>query len=361
LLCPSDIVKVEENADGFLRPIVDETRCTDCGRCLACESASGSLYKTGGLGVFSAASNDEGTTAACSSGGGAYELARLLLGRGCVVHGAVYNPESACVKHVAARTEDGLTPMRGSKYLQSRALDAMREGASDPDAAFFGTPCQVAAIRRACEASVTKPPVLVDLICHGVPSMLLWRKHLSYLRRKHKLRGDLTVNFRDKAKGWHDFSLVVSDGRRTYRKTHWDDLFFRFFLRDLCLDPGCHACPYRAESAADVRAGDFWGKRFRDNERGVTLLAANTERGLALLRDLSETCALSPEDPPHLPPPPKDGLPVPGKRAMTMELLRTDTPLEQIHHRILGHAPAFTSLKHKVLKLVPKAVRRALK
>ena len=41
----------------------------------------------------------------------------------------------------------------------------------------------------------------------------------------------------------------------------------------------CFTCPYRNASAADIRLGDYWGERFRENEQGVSMVLINTLKG----------------------------------------------------------------------------------
>jgi coenzyme F420-reducing hydrogenase beta subunit len=72
---------------------------------------------------------------------------------------------------------------------------------------FSGTPCQTAALRS---FGNSKEIVTVDVVCHGVPSNLAFRKYLSFLERKFGKRV-VSVSFRDKKEG-ENFHVVLGLG-----------------------------------------------------------------------------------------------------------------------------------------------------
>ncbi len=124
-----------------------------------------------------------------SSGGAALSLAGDFLSRGYNFTGAVFEKDFRSVKHVVARSVEDLFETVGSKYVQSNASSAMRqivdsehcreESHQGDRHIFFGTPCQVAGLRRLLN-SVSRGDAgsaqffLVDFFCHGVPSYLAW-------------------------------------------------------------------------------------------------------------------------------------------------------------------------------------------
>jgi hypothetical protein len=68
------------------------------------------------------------------------------------------------------------------------------------------------------------------------------------------------------------------------------------FLADACLGRACYGkCKYGLDSSsADIRIGDFWGNKYRENEEGISALAAFTEKGKETVRQL-DRCVLTPE------------------------------------------------------------------
>jgi hypothetical protein len=64
--------------------------------------------------------------------------------------------------------------------------------------------------------------------------------------------------------------------------------FMRGFLKDLYLRPSCHACPAKSgKSGSDITLGDYWGIQSLmpelDDDRGVSALTVNTEKGKQVL------------------------------------------------------------------------------
>ena len=156
--------------------------------------------------------------------------------------------------------------------------------------AFFGTPCQVAAVDKVLsKMNLRDNAVLVDLICHGVPSYLLWDKYLKDIDKKHRTGAHPIVLFRSKESGWRRLMLKVYSEKRVYKKEEHTDDFYAFFRRGLCYMESCSDCPYRERSAADLRIGDFWGDRFAHDKQGVSMVIANTLCGDGFIKTLN-TC-----------------------------------------------------------------------
>ena len=80
---------------------------------------------------------------------------------------------------------------------------------------------------------------------------------------------------------------MLSGNGNTYEKEEHLDDFYAFFRRGLCYMEVCSECPYRERSAADIRIGDYWGSRFENDTRGVSMVITNTEKGDALINALT--------------------------------------------------------------------------
>ena len=147
--------------------------------------------------------------------------------------------------------------------------------------------------------------MLMDFFCHGVPSMLMWKKYVTWAEGQV---GKLTyVSWRNKFTGWHDSWAMSIDGERIGEKVNWHnsyktlikektslnsrlsqgDMFYRLFLSDSCLGKACYEkCKFKYDhSSADIRIGDLWGKTYADNEDGVSVAIAFTEKGDELLHE----------------------------------------------------------------------------
>ena len=75
------------------------------------------------------------------------------------------------------------------------------------------------------------------MICHGVPSNKVWKEYLNWQRKENK-KDIIAADFRNKSKGWIEFSQKIEfiDGT-SYIKTAWDDFYMKAFLSNLSLRP----------------------------------------------------------------------------------------------------------------------------
>ena len=85
-----------------------------------------------------------------------------------------------------------------------------------------------------------------DIVCHGVPSPLIWKEYLEYLQNASD-REIESVSFRDKEKlGWHNSTLTIKDKEQCtiLTETQRDNYYFQLFLCHEILRPVCHKCRY---------------------------------------------------------------------------------------------------------------------
>jgi hypothetical protein len=139
---------------------------------------------------------------------------------------------------------------------------------------------------------VRENAVIVDLSCHGVPSAYLCTKYLFEINKKCGTGENPVVSFRGEGSDWHNRMLRVTGNGNTHKQIERIDDFYAFFRRGLCDMRACSDCPYRERSAADLRIGDYWGKRFSKDKKGVSMVLANTDLGQQVVSRLikSGTC-----------------------------------------------------------------------
>ena len=312
-ICPKKVVEIRLNEDGFYEPIIDnQDGCSNCGLCLSVCSYSNDGLSANNSPVksFAAWSNDDAVRRKCSSGGVGFEIGRYLIDQGYKVVGCRYNVESNRAEHYIASAAEELNQSIGSKYIQSYTVDGFRQVDRKGKYLITGTPCQIDSFRRylqkyKCEDNF----VLLDFFCHGVPSMLLWKKYVEYAENKI---GKLTyVSWRNKFTGWHDSWAMSIDGEKYGEPIDWHDsynllikgkkgyfnsrlsqgdMFYKMFLSDACLGKACYdKCMFKYDkSAADIRVGDFWGKTYKDNEDGVSALVCFTEKGRQVVTGINK-------------------------------------------------------------------------
>ena len=284
IACPFHIINMNLNDEGFLEPSIDLDKCIDCGLCSSvcsfnneklCDNESNEI-----LGYASWSLNAKNRRKS-SSGGIAYELARDLITKGYKICAVKYNVVTRRAEHYIARTEKELDASQGSKYIQSYTLKGLEAINWDEKYAIIGTPCMIDSMRRLINKKhVGKNFILIDFLCHGVPSYLLWNK---YLNMQESKLGDIKkVSFRYGENGWHDSLKMHLEADKDYSGgLCQDDIFFKLFLGDYCLNRACYRnCKFKMQNtSADIRIGDLWGNTYSNYEEGVSGVLLATEKG----------------------------------------------------------------------------------
>lgn len=294
--CPAEVISLRENKAGFYEACVTEERCVQCGLCLQiCPRAQ---EKTGtalcASPLFALQSAEPETLKRSSSGGLAHELSEAFLKTGGAVVGAVYDLEMHRVRHEIISAPEQLKLLDGTKYLQSDTSNAfsqlLRQVRLDAQARFFvvGTPCQIAGLATAAEHfNVREQLLLAEVFCHGVPSYRVWDETVEKISRKLKTRRWDSLAFRYKKSDWHSYCLRAEAAGNCYYGKRETEPFWQVFFEDVLLNDACWKCQARKDrSMADIRLGDYWGKRFRQRSDGVSAVFAVTERGRAALEQL---------------------------------------------------------------------------
>lgn len=340
LRCPKQCITMREDEEGFLYPQVDEQKCIDCGVCEKVCPVINQSAEREPLEVLAAKNPDEKVRKESSSGGIFTMLAESVIDEGGVVFGACFD-EHWQVVHQSAETKADLAKFRGSKYVQSKVMNTYREVETQLKAGrkvlYSGTPCQIAGLKRFLRKDYENL-LTVDFICHGVPSPGVFRTYLrDELKRKTARQGGgrntvllpciplvtesdgidckglkiNSISFRDKRNGWKKFGFALAlseataEGENSVLLSYSPlnkNLFLRGFLRDLYLRPSCYACPTKhLKSGSDITLGDWWGinalKPELDDDRGVSAVTVNTEKGRTALHSLkAELHAMSYED-----------------------------------------------------------------
>lgn len=318
-VCPKHCICFREDEEGFFYPHADKSECIDCG---LCEKVCPFLHESTAnspLDCYAAKNTDESIRDASSSGGVFTLLAEQTIREGGVVFGAKFTADWS-VAHDYAETIEEVAAFRTSKYVQSRigdsfknAKDFLRQGRK---VLFSGTPCQIAALRNYLKKD-SENLLTVDIICHGVPSPGVWQRYLMSVAKnvrkdkntvssplipslserdalhEDRVCGVKSISFRDKRIGWKKYSFALTlaetsvDGKQntvSLSSIHHDNAFMQAFLSNMILRPSCYSCPAKGgRSGADITLADYWGidKQMPDydDDRGISLVLINTERG----------------------------------------------------------------------------------
>ena len=293
--CPKNCISMKTNAEGFWYP---EILTDDCSNCKLCESCCPVLNRNIEQNLsneaFAVINQDDKIRENSSSGGVFHSIASSVLKNDGVVFGAAFSQDFKSVEHIAIKSHAELPLLMGSKYLQSKISSAYIEAKNylenDKSVLFSGTPCQIAGLYSFLGKDY---PNLItqDIICHGVPSPLVWKKYVEY-RENNAESKTKSVFFRHKKIGWKTFSLqFVFKNDKEYIEPLNADLYMKGFLSNLFLRPSCHNCSFKSENRiADITLADFWGinniNKEIDDDKGISLILVNTEKGMNLLENI---------------------------------------------------------------------------
>lgn len=308
-VCPKEAITIRLNKEGFYRPSVEEDSCVDCGLCVkVCYKFDKAIQVTESaelddMPLYAASSREDALLQQTTSGGIADLLAKELVADGYTCIGVGYDDGKAIAYDYCAHTKEETDGFRGSKYIQSYTLPAFKELVNKcrtEKFAVFGTPCHIYAVNRFLEMrNLRDKCVLVDVFCHGCPSLHAWRKYQDEVKKLiGKPRFD-RVDFRSKVKGWGNFYVVVVEGIRTFISSPKKDEFYELFFSDLILNEACADCALRSTMAyTDIRLGDFWGKHYALNRKGMSAVVLATKRGRFIFNRIQsqiscEECAYS--------------------------------------------------------------------
>ena len=294
-ICPKTCISMSADAEGFLYPVIDKSMCIDCGLCSKVCPAENSLVSDGTRKVYACKNKDTMIQQKSSSGGVFSLLAEYIINSGGVVFGAAFDDDFHVV-HSYVDSINDLYKFRGSKYVQSQIgntyNDVKRFLKEDRLVLFSGTSCQIAGLKHFLRKDYTNL-LCIDVICHGVPSPMVWEKYLSEQKRKY---GDNihSINFRDKTHGWTEFSMHINFDNRDYCRKLTDDEYLRGFIHNIFLRPSCYSCKYKSfKCGSDLSIADFWGIKyvipdFYDN-KGVSMVFINSVFGENIFNDITES------------------------------------------------------------------------
>lgn len=328
-VCPRQCINMVEDEEGFLYPKLSKTECVDCHLCeKVCPSLNTAVSIIPKV-CYAVKNSDEDVRKESSSGGFFSLIAEFIIDLGGVVFGPLWNKDLELVHSFIDKKED-ISKLRGSKYVQSnidhsyRKVEAfLNEGRY---VLFSGTPCQVSGLKRYLRKDFNNL-VTVDFICHGVPSPGVFRWYfqemmscigesklsqengvqcqnriLSIPKSKILLKEGIEVkkiSFRDKTKGWRNYSLLIKMCHRAngnnkdvdYISDLRHDPYLQGFISDYYLRPSCYSCPIKPmKNVSDITMADFWGIwNYGDNEdKGVSAVMFHNDR--LAITDFKDKC-----------------------------------------------------------------------
>ena len=286
-ICPVGAIQMTY-INGFLYPVVNKQICTNCGLCSeACQISI--KHKNTKQNILEIAcqnrSIEERKTS--RSGGVFVELARVILKENGVVYGCAKNNEFLA-NQIAINSINEINKLKGSKYIQSNLGGTFKDAAKDlvegKTVLFSGTGCQLFGLKTYLSLRHISMDNLItcDIICHGVPSPLVWKEYLEVVEENNNSKIKEVI-FRDKEKyGWsgHVETFILENGLQVSSKEN--RFYQKSFFRESCYNCS-FTTPYRD---TDFTIGDCWGIQNIDNpfneQDGVSMVLIRTNKGLSL-------------------------------------------------------------------------------
>ncbi|MDO5397158.1 MAG: Coenzyme F420 hydrogenase/dehydrogenase, beta subunit C-terminal domain [bacterium] len=292
--CPKQCIRMKTDSEGFAYPEVDTGQCISCGKCIKVCPIKNRDENNKVQKVYAVKNKNEKTRSTSSSGGTFFELAKYVIENGGTVFGCAMSKELVA-QHIAVTTISELEALKSSKYVQSdvgntysQAKELLENGKL---VLYSGTPCQIAGLKNylgKCYDNL----ILIDVLCHGTPSPGMFKDYIALIEKRFDSK-PISINFRSKEKSWKRLYIDVhfEDGRRYFTFCGYDQ-YLSMFLNNMSLRPSCYECKFTTEHRqGDITLGDFWGigKKYpeRDDDKGISLVLINTDKGVDLFDGIS--------------------------------------------------------------------------
>ena len=316
--CPVHCIQMKADAEGFLYPEVDETACIECGLCeRVCPVLRAGEDVPFPQAAYLLQYKNEKVRRQSTSGGAFTAIARYVLDRGGIVYGAAFD-DRLRVHHTSAVSPKGLQIFRNSKYVQSdtektftQVRDHLRAGRL---VCYSGTPCQIEGLLSFLEPAGTEGSrnelldhlVTVDVVCHAVPSPLVWARYLEMQREK--LGTEIAdAKYRDKHFGYNYSTMTLLDdsGEERYVQGIDTDQMLRAFFSNICDRPSCYECAFKKR----YRKSDFtiWDcypvyafDKKLDDDRGTSRVLIHSEKGRRIFEEVRQRCRVLEVEPDRL-------------------------------------------------------------
>lgn len=286
-ICPQECIRMTEDEEGFLYPVVERNRCIGCHLCEKVCPIKKEILPDSGRHAFVSRIKDEEVLMNSSSGGAFTALSRLAIAEGYMVYGGAYDKNFEVVHDRAVSNEEA-KKFRGSKYVQSHLGNVFQEIKvqldKDKKVLFSGTPCQCAGLLSYLGKTYDNL-LTVDFVCHAVPSPKVWRHYKEYLVRKYNSKIK-NINFRSKVYGYHCSTMKIDmENGKTQKRGMNTDLFLKSFFFNVSCRPSCYDCHFKTvDRVCDITLFDCWNiTRFvpekKEDDRGYSAVICHNEKG----------------------------------------------------------------------------------
>lgn len=297
MICGKKAITMIEDEYGFRFPQIDTEKCVGCGSCqkVCCINNDVELCKP--RTVYAASYKNKDISAKSASGGIFAALAKQVLTEGGIVFGSAYTKQFD-VEVISIEKIEDLPRLQGSKYVQSSMnssfLKIKSELQTGRTVLFCGVPCQVEALKRFLGRSYENL-LVVDIVCHGVPSNRMLKDYLAFLADKKQMEIQ-SIQFRTKTKGQNVYGEIA------YRQEpliSYKSSYYKLFLNCQTFRDSCYHCKFAGtKRPGDISLCDYWGiedehpdfvkEVEKEGLAGISAIMVNTNAGLAFFERLKQ-------------------------------------------------------------------------
>lgn len=296
-ICPQNCIVMKKHQDGFSYPQIDSSRCIACNQCDSVCPILNNPKSSNETAAFAIKNKNTKERVRSTSGGVFPLLAEYVIERNGIVFGAAYTSDFS-VQHIVITEMEEIVLLQGAKYTQSTIGFCYSEIRSQLNTGrlvlFSGTPCQCNGLKAYLKRDYDNL-IVVDIICHGVPSPKVWQSYIEYrIKKENSGKKPIAINMRSKTSGWsrYSYSTVFKyENKKVSSIPNNRDLFMKAFIGNICLRNSCSECSAKGVNrCTDFTLGDYWGiwdqnPQFDDN-KGTSVVFTHTEKAQYILKQL---------------------------------------------------------------------------
>ena len=302
-ICPCDCLKMICDDEGFFYPSINKDKCINCGLCLNVCPIQADHQSCNVKKIYAVKHKDRKIQMESSSGVAFSALAEKIIADGGKIYASCFN-DNKQVEFKKIENLSALKEARKSKYVQSKMnnvhLDIYKDLTNgETKVLFVGTACQVDSVKKYLRQKKCNIDnlYLVDIICHGVASPMIWKKYLEY--QEHIYKAKITmVDFRNKGYGWTPMRMkLLFKNNEIYESSSRFDGYYRLFFGHYIIRPACHVCKYtNLDRESDITIADFWGIDEIDPEMydffGVSMALSNSQKGEDMIEKIKDNAVV---------------------------------------------------------------------
>lgn len=368
-VCGKNAITIHLDKYGYYKPVINENKCVECSLCKkSCYKYDENLIQSDKhKECYAAVNKNAKQLMASSSGGISRVLMEECIAKGYKIMGCAYDTNKNIAVSIVASTIDDLDKFYGSKYFQSlttEGFDTVLKDKTDQKYAIFGTPCQIYGFSQTNKYKCHPDKyLLVDIFCHGCPSMMLWKSYLAYTMDITGCETYDKVTFRSKTHAWHEFCFDFFFNSKQYSSKKSKDPFYDIFFGMDMMNDACYNCNSRSTMAyGDIRLGDYWGEKYDTDTKGVSAVVLKSSKGVDFFNAIKGKLNIEKATLDNILIGQSYGKPHTyneNRRAFLLQNISEHSDLQQVYKAYMRMFPLKTRIKKQlkaIVKLCPKSV-----